>query len=380
MASPADYLGNLMQQAKSQLLQLEPGLGNQNLPFRGNSPTNNDYQQAFSPAMQKFPQTALGIIGTALGEPELAIPSLAANLMDTFSKPITSEGTLGSPVGEAPLGAGMNKLPIATLIKLAQSDTQNALAPTIHDVINARNNLFHATGNVNAVGDSWGNSGILNSGQINPGTGDQFTGVAMSRTPVIPEKTRQLRFEIDPNRIPPSIPTADSGYGKTLSLNYPTYMDVFKSLSDEQLDKIENETVKKYPDFKKKPEQNYGLTDMAYMSDSKTWNQQWNKLKSQGTQVHNPDYEFETRTKGKPIPTIAIKQALITPHRDTGWDTDPMELISQILQSKNPVPSQLINEKDLPLARLVLTKNLSQQVLANAGKQVISEKQPLITK
>lgn len=354
LAVPFDGTSDYLNQLKSHLFNLDPNLA----AYRTPQPSQDEYDQALEPLAQKSLNVGLNVAGLASANPALAFSGVAAAIADAIHG---SQG--GDIVGGSPgsvLEGGMHSLPMSTLIKLAQRDTESALSgPTIHDVINSRNQVYHATGNT-------GGEGILNSGQIMPGTGDQFTGVATSRIPVIPEKTRQLRFAIDPDKMPPSSPTADSGYGKTAPTVMPSYNEVFASLTDKQLDRINQEVktsdssidtsgIKTVKDLQKLS----AIDKMSY-SNTPTFTNAQRKL-SGG--VPNPDYEFETRTKGQPIDVNkAITQAIIGTPTDSRFDTDPIELYSNLLQSKNPLPASIINRNQLPLYRILAQKWLSQQV------------------
>ena len=349
-SSPFDYLQNMYDNAKQQLQSMEPSIFSAP-PSQTPPISQNDYDQALEPVAQ-FASNVGNAAGATIGMPPLMqFGGIAAGIADQFNK-ANPTGALGSPVGSE---AGMNSLPLSTLIELAQRDTQNALSgPTIHDIINARNTLYHATGNVNATG-------ILNSGVIKPGSGDQFSGVAMSRTPVSPEKTRQLRFEVDPNAIPPAIPTADAGYGKTSPTSSPSWWEVFKNLSGGQFKQMVKEAGHKDPNFNTSMTSlnDSSMTEMGQLADTPTFYKQMKKLQGDGSV--NPSFEFETRTQGGKVPVSAIKQAIIgTP--GTSYDKDPMEIYKNLLLSKNPVPATLLKIKDVPLARVIANKFLSQQV------------------
>src|SRR6266581_3006915 len=210
--NPLDYLSGLANQARAQLSKLDP----QVIPSIPNDPNHPELNYGMSAPGQNLwgptrqpPQIMQGIADFA-NKAQTALDPVAGLSHIISQQPGVQKFTSAHPqISEAlsailpnlagaltgssggSTKAGMNSLPVSTLIKLAQRDTQNALAPTIHDVINARNEVYHATGN-------YGGTGILDSGQINSGIGDQFEGVATSRVPVIPEKSRQLRFAIDP--------------------------------------------------------------------------------------------------------------------------------------------------------------------------------------
>jgi hypothetical protein len=357
--TPFDGTSGYLDQLKSQLFNLDPTLAG----YRTQQPSQDEYDQALEPVAKGALNVGLNAASFATANPLLAAGGIAASIANSLG--IGNIPGTGNPdvVGGTPAGSlesGMNSLPISTLIKMAQKDTDTALAgPTINDVINARNNVFHATGNT-------GGQGILNSGQIKPGTGDQFTGVATSRVPVIPEKARQLRFSIDPDQMGPSSPTADSGYGKTAPINMPSYNEIFGSLTDKQFSKIKQETSDKYPEYDfsdiKTPKdlQKTNLTNKMLFSDTKTYVDAGNRLKGG---IPNPDYEFETRTKGQSIDVSkAITHAIISTPSDSRFDTDPMEVYKILMDSKNPVPAQLVQRGQLPLYRVLAQKWLSQQV------------------
>lgn len=82
------------------------------------------------------------------------------------------------------------------------------LIPT-HDIINARNSMYHAT-------DLDGFNGIMNSGQIRPGmyaeyAGSNPTGVSVSRVPkVAPQADKPISIVLDPAAMGRQAPFAES--------------------------------------------------------------------------------------------------------------------------------------------------------------------------
>lgn len=301
--NPLGYLADLKNQLSSQFSKLSPelaSLASAPAAFASTFPSQEEFNDVLkTPAVKNIRGFGLDA-ASAVGMPPIpAAITIAGSLLDRTNPTSIPPGTLGSPVAGNPGEAGMNSLGLPILMQMAKRDSEKALAgPTIHDIINARNELYHATGNISAPR-------ILNSGKIKPGIGDRFEGVAMSRTPTSPEKTRQLRFVIDPNKIPPAIPTADHGYGKTYSLG--------------------------------------------------------NNLPAQ----INPSFEFETRTKEQPIDAAkAITHAIIGTRTDLNdsYQKNPIDLYKELLQSKNPVPAIIMRNSDVPLARILANSHLSQAV------------------
>jgi len=363
----SDYLNYLREKFFKMEPNLRPGTDwESSVGVSGNpSALPERYMSAGRPQAPQFLQN-LGSVASKIAtafDPAQSIPYMLGSLpgpqkfaaahpqLADIISTITS-GAIGGAGGNE---AGMNSLPISTLKALAQRDTERALAPPdIHDVINARNELYHATGSPIE---------ILHQGKINPGSGDQFQGVATSRTPVIPEKTRQTRFAIDPTEIPPSKPTADIGYGKTIR-NIGNYNAVFDAMTPKEFEQVKQETAKIYNNFNtdKESPKHYGMADKSLMTDSPTFQKVNARISSGGPQ--NPSFEFETRTKGQPISTSAIKEAIIStqePHNI--YDKNPMQVYSDIIQSKNPVPAKIIARELLPLYKAIKTRELSKQVV-----------------
>lgn len=240
------------------------------------------------------------------------------------------------------LESGMNSLPLSTLLKLAQSDTARAMAPPdIHDVINARNDVYHATFADNL-------KGILNSGQINAtpqGASQGFGGVSTSRTPTIPTKELSTRFVIDPDKVQLT-PTADVGYGKIAKV-YSNYKTVLDSLSGPELKKI-------YSEAGVDPAKvNYTTKDIADIYSTDAFREAYNTFVGGKP---NKSFEFESRTKNQPVSINNAVKELLT-------SRDPIEAWQQSLGSNNPVPVRAIAQKLLPLYRLIKTKELSQSVV-----------------
>jgi hypothetical protein len=79
----------------------------------------------------------------------------------------------------------------------------------VHEAINARNTVFHATNESGVLG-------ILNTGEIQPSTRVPVPGVSVSRVPRVSSKeSRGFSIVVDRSKIPGTRPFVEGGYGKT---------------------------------------------------------------------------------------------------------------------------------------------------------------------
>ena len=350
-----------MNYLKGQLYQLDPNLAKLTgalpsedeppiVPSQADPNLTETYLYQGTPQPPQFMQNLSSTVNKALTamDPITGIPAILGSLpgpqkfaqahpqlSDLLSAAF--QGLAGSAGGSAS-EAGMNKLPMSVLMDMAQRDTARAYAPPdINDVINARADVYHVTPHV---------EDILNSGEIKPGSGQGFQGVSTSRIPAIRGKSGQIRFVIDPDAVPSLTPTADSGYQKTFS-PYSQYKTVLDNLSGPQAKEI-------YSEAGVDPAKvNYTTNEMGEIYSSNAFQKAYKEYTGNKP---NPDYEFESRTKGAPINiNDAVKELLTTGSPTDAW--------YKSLESNNPVPVRAIAAKLLPYYKALKTKELSQQIL-----------------
>ncbi len=149
--------------------------------------------------------------------------------------------------------------------------------PELDAIINARDALYHATSGYRL-------EEILKSGALKPMKEAPkypkyyFTGVSTSRVPGIPTMKREdLILVLDPKKMPQTQPIAESAWSKT---KYPKEFDYNRSTREQM--------------------------------------------------VMNPDFEFETRTRGGDILKEAIKGVLVNEERFKNWPTLLTNLLTQL--------------------------------------------------
>lgn len=344
MASPSfapinidDYLQGQLDQLKSQFFGLSPELAR----FNPLIPSQQDFDTALQPV-------ANAAMGVGLKAADIAgLPATAV------VNALTGRGNADQLIGASPQTAGLNSLPLPILNEMMARDSAKALAgPTIDDVINARNELYHATGNL---------QGIQNSGSIKPG---YYSGVSTARStlPITAAADKDIRIVLDPNRMPLSTPIAEASYGKTVHLDIPT---ILNSASDDELQQMAKEAKDK--GYTQEDLENPYI-NKAILTDTPTYN----KVADKANAMMNQLYEYETRTKGQPIDlNKAAKGLLIKTWQPNEYDwggkplepdPDVMDAITNNFKSNNPLPFTIINRKNLPVARVIANKILSQQV------------------
>lgn len=342
MASPSDYLQGMYDQAKKQFFALNPSS-----QYAAPNISQNDYDNALEPVARGAANIGLGVGGFASAPPLLTAGGIVGAIADQFLKSPIPEGTIASPASGENGEAGMNSLPISTLIKMAQQDTERQLAgPTIHDVINARKNLFHATREQNQ-----GN--IQNSGIIVPG--GTYSGVSTSRVPQISSIDPDIRFVIDPDKAPITEPIAESGWAKIEKTGpKPGFLDVMNKAKPEDFEQMKGELREQgFHDIanKIKTSDSPGALNLVYTPTFK-------KIQDsmRGTPKMNPDFEFEQRTRNRtPIDLNSmVKEVLTRNNPIDAWETS--------MGSNNPLPVRAIAKKLLPLYNVIKNKELSQQV------------------
>lgn len=323
-----------------QLFQLDPTLSN-HPPI----PSSQDFD---TPGTQDFVNKVMGVASGASGfmeaPPLMAGAGLLGALVDQFTKPRGTENTLGSPVGQSGTEAGMNSLPLSTIMKLAVKDSETALAgPTIHDIINARNDVYHATTEERS-------GSIQDSGQIKPGL--NYSGVSTSRVPVINTIGGKIRYVIDPDKVPQMAPLAESEFYKTIPAK--SIGDILNSASDNELADMKQEALDKGYSY---DQLSNPMINKAILMGTDTYN----KVKDRTTPAMNRDFEFENRTQNKtPINISKAVKELLVEVPDFGKSNT--HAISNALDSNNPLPARLIKSSDLPLYKILKTLDMSQQV------------------
>lgn len=344
MASPSfapinidDYLQGQLDQLKSQFFGLSPELARFNPP----QPTQQQYDDALQPV-------ANAAMGVGLKAADIAgLPATAV------VNALTGRGNADQLIGASPQTAGLNSLPLPILQKMIENQSARDLAgPTIDDVINARNELYHATGNLR---------GIQNSGNINP---QFYSGVSTARStlPITAAADKNIRIVLDPNKMPLSTPIAEPNYGKTVHLDIPT---ILNSASDDELQQMAQEAKEKgytQEDFENP------YINKAILMDTPTYK----KVATKANAMMNQFYEYETRTKGQPIDLNKTAKGLLIKTwqpNEYSWggkpsepDPNVMNAITNNFESNNPLPFTIINRKNLPVARVIANKILSQQV------------------
>ena len=342
MASPSDYLQGMYDQAKKQFFALNPSS-----QYSAPNISQNDYDSALEPVARGAANIGLGVGGFASASPLLTAGGIVGAIADQFLKSPIPEGTIASPAGGENGEAGMNSLPISTLIKMAQQDTERQLAgPTIHDVINARKNLFHAT-----TEERQGN--IQNSGIIIPG--GTYSGVSTSRVPQIGSIDPDIRFVIDPDKAPITDPIAESSWTKTYKIGpKPGFWGVMNKAKSEDLEQMKDELHEQgfhnIADNIKTPD-SPGAFNLIYTPTFK-------KIQDSigNTTQMSPDFEFEQRTRNRtPIDLNSMVKEVLTRN-------DPIDAWKTSMDSNNPLPVRAIAKKLLPLYNVIKNKELSQQV------------------